>query len=140
MNNWDRSSRYPVMRDLDSAHPASPSESHSPGGSPGLRTGTISRKTGTFLFGKPHIAPRLAGFGIRLAPKKHLLAPFGATISGRIGLYYSETGKTPVLAFRSRLSSDGYRRRFWGCVLGNSETGKGGCLTTRAESQRQPEN
>ena len=47
---------------------------------------TNSQKTGTIVLRKPLYAVRSAGIGIQRAPKKPLLAPFGATISGWIVL------------------------------------------------------
>jgi len=67
---------------------------------PGTVFDTNSPKTGTIVLQSPLYAVRLAGIDIRRAPKKPLLAPFGATISGRIGLYYAGHGKTPVLGMR----------------------------------------
>jgi hypothetical protein len=64
---------------------------------PGTVFDTNSPKTGTIVLQSPLYVVRLAGIGIRRAPKKPLLAPFGATISGRIGLDYPEMERTPVL-------------------------------------------
>ena len=57
---------------------------------------TNLQKTDTIVLRKPLYAARLAGIGIQWAPKKPLLAPFGATISGRNDPQYVKTGKTPV--------------------------------------------
>jgi hypothetical protein len=48
------------------------------------QTDTVSRKTGTIVFRKSHIAPGLVGIDMNRAQKKLLLAQFQATISGSI--------------------------------------------------------
>ena len=78
---------------------------------PGTVFDTNSSKTGTIVLRNPRYAVRLAGIGTRRAPKKPLLAPFGATISGRIGLYYAGHGKTPL--FRPRICKSDRRVPSW---------------------------
>jgi len=70
-------------------------------------TDTISVKTDTILFRSPRYGLRSAGIGMYRARKKQHLALFQATISGRIGLYYSGMKRTPL--FRPRIC-ESYRR------------------------------
>jgi len=50
-----------------------------------LPGGTNSLKTSTIVFGKPQIAPRLAGFGMNQPLKNHQIALIGRAIVCRIG-------------------------------------------------------
>jgi hypothetical protein len=59
-----------------------------------------SRKTMPIIFGKPQIAPHLAGFSMMGAPKNALIGAIGWAISGRIGLYYYRMKRTSVLGMR----------------------------------------
>jgi len=52
------------------------------------------------IFGKPQIAPHLAGFSMMGAPKNALIGAIGWAISGRIGLYYYRMKRTSVLGRR----------------------------------------